>query len=145
MCSILDVLPELPGSLHLQPESAPSTDLVRNLDPDDRSVDSFIKYALMQLYDDPAIKTAIKLAHLFQLNNNATYFFDNLDRIMSPHFVPTDADVLQARVKTTGVRPLIPLSVVRFGPDFPAFGGVICQITETRFEIGKNQYRVIGE
>jgi len=39
----------------------------------------------------------------FQLNDSANYFFDNIDRFMSPSYIPTQADVLRARVRSTGI------------------------------------------
>lgn len=40
----------------------------------------------------------------FQLNDCAAYFFDNIDRFMIDDFVPTQDDVLRARVRTTGIQ-----------------------------------------
>jgi GTPase SAR1 family protein len=39
----------------------------------------------------------------FQLNDTADYFFDNIDRFMDDYFVPTEADVLRCRVRSTGI------------------------------------------
>ena len=44
-------------------------------------------------------------------------FFDDLERLFSKEFVPTDQDVLRARLRTTG-------------------------ITETHFDLGTLQYRM---
>jgi hypothetical protein len=30
-------------------------------------------------------------------------FFENIDRFMSPSYIPTQADVLRARVRSTGI------------------------------------------
>ena len=38
-----------------------------------------------------------------QLNDSAAYYLNALDRICSPHYVPTQQDVLRTRVKTTGI------------------------------------------
>lgn len=40
----------------------------------------------------------------YQLNDCASYFFDNVDRFMANGFVPTQEDVLRARVRTTGIQ-----------------------------------------
>lgn len=40
----------------------------------------------------------------YQLNDCANYFFDNVDRYMVDNFVPTQDDVLRARVRTTGIQ-----------------------------------------
>lgn len=39
----------------------------------------------------------------YQLNDSAAYFFDNIDRFLDPAYVPTQADVLRARVRSTGI------------------------------------------
>ena len=39
----------------------------------------------------------------YQLNDSAAYYLNQLDRIASPHYVPTQQDVLRTRVKTTGI------------------------------------------
>ena len=36
-------------------------------------------------------------------NDSAAYYLNALDRICSPHYVPTQQDVLRTRVKTTGI------------------------------------------
>jgi len=40
----------------------------------------------------------------YQLNDSAAYFFDHLDRIAKDDYVPSEADILRARVKTTGIQ-----------------------------------------
>lgn len=40
----------------------------------------------------------------YQLNDCASYFFDNVDRYISDGYVPTQDDVLRARVRTTGIQ-----------------------------------------
>jgi len=39
----------------------------------------------------------------FQLDDSAPYYFNDLERISSPDYVPTEQDVLRTRVKTTGI------------------------------------------
>lgn len=50
-------------------------------------------------------------------NDDNDSYFDSIDRIGDPNYVPTDQDVLRSRVKTTG-------------------------ITETTFNIGELTYRM---
>jgi len=40
----------------------------------------------------------------FQLNDSAAYFFNEIERFMNPSFVPTQDDVLRARIRTTGIQ-----------------------------------------
>lgn len=51
------------------------------------------------------------------ISNLDRSFFEDLDRLFSKEFVPTDQDVLRARLRTTG-------------------------ITETHFDLGSLQYRM---
>lgn len=40
----------------------------------------------------------------YHLNESASYFFDNITRIMQPDYIATYQDVLRARVRTTGIQ-----------------------------------------
>lgn len=40
---------------------------------------------------------------LYQLNDTANYFFDNIDRFVQPDYTPTIDDVLRVRVRSTGI------------------------------------------
>ncbi|KAI7879768.1 guanine nucleotide-binding protein alpha subunit [Lichtheimia hyalospora FSU 10163] len=73
--------------------------------------------AINILVADDGVQEAIRRSNEFQLNDSASYYFDSMDRIGDPHYVPTDQDVLRSRVKTTG-------------------------ITETTFNIGELTYRM---
>ncbi|CAK5278873.1 unnamed protein product [Mycena citricolor] len=53
----------------------------------------------------------------FQLNDSAVYYFNAIDRMSTPDYLPTDQDILRSRVKTTG-------------------------ITETTFKVGELTYRL---
>jgi GTPase SAR1 family protein len=56
------------------------------------------------LWFDPGIQETYSLrGKRFQLNDNAHYFFDNIDRYVDSEFIPIDADVLRCRVRTTGI------------------------------------------
>jgi len=57
------------------------------------------------LWGDKGIRDiyALRDKH-FQLNDCAAYFFDNIDRFMGDNFIPTQDDVLRARVRTTGIQ-----------------------------------------
>jgi len=59
---------------------------------------------IKHLWADPAIQKVYGLRDKsFQLNDSANYFFDNIERFMSPSYIPTQADVLRARVRSTGI------------------------------------------
>jgi GTPase SAR1 family protein len=58
---------------------------------------------ITQLWLDPAIKSTFARSSEYQLNDSTQYYFDNIARISSPGYIPTEQDVLRSRVKTTGV------------------------------------------
>jgi len=59
--------------------------------------------AIAALWQSDAVQECYKRSNEYQLNDSAKYFFDHIDRIASPSYIPTDDDILHARVKTTGV------------------------------------------
>lgn len=73
--------------------------------------------AFKDLWQDPGLQKAVLRGNEFALHDNLDYFFEDLDRLFQKDFVPTDQDVLRARLRTTG-------------------------ITETVFDLGALQYRM---
>ncbi|CZS88166.1 hypothetical protein WAI453_000582 [Rhynchosporium graminicola] len=73
--------------------------------------------AFKDMWKDPGIQKAIQRGNEFALHDNLSYFFHDLDRLFNKEFIPTDQDVLRARLRTTG-------------------------ITETVFDLGSLQYRM---
>ncbi|KNE63824.1 hypothetical protein AMAG_08894 [Allomyces macrogynus ATCC 38327] len=59
--------------------------------------------AMRSLLADSGVKDAFARAKEYQLNDSAKYYFDNMDRITQPGYVPTDQDILRSRIKTTGI------------------------------------------
>lgn len=55
------------------------------------------------IWNDPVIQQTYSNRAKFQLYDSTAFFFENLDRIAKPDFVPTDDDILRVRVKTTGL------------------------------------------
>ncbi|KAJ1737526.1 Guanine nucleotide-binding protein alpha-2 subunit [Coemansia sp. RSA 1939] len=56
-----------------------------------------------RLWQDPIIDKLIVQSSKFYLMDSAPYFFNNIRRIGDPKYLPTEADVLRARSKTTGI------------------------------------------
>lgn len=59
--------------------------------------------AIKTLWADAGVQAAFQRSREYQLNDSAKYYFDSIDTIASPTYVPCDADVLRSRVKTTGI------------------------------------------
>ncbi|KAI6249797.1 Guanine nucleotide-binding protein alpha-2 subunit [Erysiphe necator] len=68
------------------------------------------------VWSDPGFQKAVNSGK-FALHDNLQYFFSDLDRLFNKDFVPTNQDILQARLRTTG-------------------------ITETVFDLGTFKYRM---
>ncbi|KAJ7249659.1 heterotrimeric G protein alpha subunit B [Mycena rebaudengoi] len=64
------------------------------------------------------VKEAVHRSHEFQLNDSAPFFFNAIDRIAAPDYMPTDQDILRSRVKPKG-------------------------IAETIFQVGELTYKVV--
>ncbi|KAG0004586.1 hypothetical protein BGZ65_000084 [Modicella reniformis] len=73
--------------------------------------------ALKALWSDPSVQQVYHLGHTYALADNVKYFFDSVDRLYKPDYMPDDADILRCRVKSTG-------------------------ITETTFHLGTLTYRM---
>ncbi len=59
--------------------------------------------AVKTLWADAGVQAAFQRSREYQLNDSAKYYFDSVDRIATPTYVPSDQDVLRSRVKTTGI------------------------------------------
>ena len=73
--------------------------------------------SIKTLWTDKGILACFDRSREYQLNDSAKYYFDSIDRIATPSYLPNDQDVLRSRVKTTG-------------------------ITETKFQVGDLVYRM---
>eukprot|EP00123_Amoebidium_parasiticum_P015240 comp22849_c1_seq1/m.36020 comp22849_c1_seq1/g.36020 ORF comp22849_c1_seq1/g.36020 comp22849_c1_seq1/m.36020 type:complete len:356 (-) comp22849_c1_seq1:288-1355(-) len=59
--------------------------------------------SIQYLWQLEALQSTYRRRNEFQLNDSAKYYFDDLDRIGSPEYMPTLDDVLRSRVPTTGI------------------------------------------
>jgi len=72
-------------------------------DPNDPGLVLHACFADMaQLWGDPTIHKLLEKQNI-RLEEMAGFFLDSLDRVTSPRYVPTDDDILRARLKTVGV------------------------------------------
>ncbi|EKD17117.1 uncharacterized protein L3040_000359 [Drepanopeziza brunnea f. sp. 'multigermtubi'] len=88
----------------------------KDLRPNEPIPNEYLR-AFKDMWKDPGIQKATERGNEYALHDNLSYFFQDLDRLFSKEFVPTDQDVLRARLRTTG-------------------------ITETIFDLGTLQYRM---
>ncbi|KAK9383822.1 guanine nucleotide binding protein, alpha subunit [Kockiozyma suomiensis] len=71
-------------------------------DPSSR-LDPKIKEAIDSIYNDSIMAQILERQNEFYLMDSAIYFLDSTDRISMPDYLPTESDVLRARIKTTGI------------------------------------------
>ncbi|TPX42274.1 hypothetical protein SeMB42_g05198 [Synchytrium endobioticum] len=62
---------------------------------------------IQAVWTDAGIQQCLARSSEYHLEDSARYFFDNLARISSSTYIPTDQDILLCRVKTTGVREVV--------------------------------------
>ncbi|XP_072279713.1 guanine nucleotide-binding protein G(i) subunit alpha-3 [Pyxicephalus adspersus] len=58
---------------------------------------------IKRLWKDLGVKACFNRSREYQLNDSASYYLNDLDRISEPNYIPTEQDVLRTRVKTTGI------------------------------------------
>ncbi|CAO3616093.1 unnamed protein product [Cunninghamella blakesleeana] len=70
----------------------------------DSPLNTTLVEAIQHLWKDKSILTLLdKQSSEFYFMDSAPYFFDNIQRIAQPDYVPNVEDVLRARSKTTGI------------------------------------------
>lgn len=102
MQTVLSALPELGGS-QLHPNNQQHARLVAKAEVADETLTPEVTMAIAALWQDPAVKECVGRSREFQLNDSAPYFFTEIQRIGSRDYIPTDEDIIRARVKTTGI------------------------------------------
>lgn len=115
---ILDAMENLDIPL-TDPTNARRAEVILSLAPqiDADSMPPHIADAVKGLWLDPGVQACFVRSREYQLNDSAKYYFDSIDRMATPNYMPSDQDVLRSRVKSTG-------------------------ITETHFQIGELRYKV---
>ena len=62
-----------------------------------------IAESIQKVWADPVFKQVYQQANSIGIGENADYFLDNVDRIADENYVPTNDDILKARIRTVGV------------------------------------------
>ncbi|KAM6980385.1 guanine nucleotide-binding protein G(i) subunit alpha-3-like [Aplochiton taeniatus] len=58
---------------------------------------------MIRLWHDKGVQLCYSRSREYQLNDSASYYLNDLERIAHQKYVPTQQDVLRTRVKTTGI------------------------------------------
>jgi GTPase SAR1 family protein len=88
----------IPNDIESDVEAILACDAVN---PDDFTEE--IAQSIERVWDDPIIKQVYQQANSIGIGENADYFLDNVKRIAAPDYVPTNDDILKARIRTVGV------------------------------------------
>ena len=56
-----------------------------------------------RLWMDPGVQLSFSRSREYQLNDSAAYYLNDLSRLSRPDYVPTTQDILQTRMRTTGI------------------------------------------
>jgi len=59
---------------------------------------------LKTFWNDASVQTCFDQRNLFYIDDSAKYFFENLERLSQPHYIPTHEDILHARQQTQGIQ-----------------------------------------
>ncbi|KIW34553.1 uncharacterized protein PV07_01330 [Cladophialophora immunda] len=65
--------------------------------------DKRVKEAMIALWKDAGVQKAVAKGHEFALHDNLTFYFENINRMFEPDWLPNDQDMLHARLRTTGI------------------------------------------
>jgi GTPase SAR1 family protein len=72
-------------------------------DDDNVRIDQTNVEHFKKLWADPGILAAFENRNQFQLPDSAKFYFDKLDTIAAPGYIPSEQDILRTRVKTSGI------------------------------------------
>lgn len=71
--------------------------------PDNAVVDVALGDAIAELWKDPGIQLVWAKRSDFQLIDSVQYYFNKIDLIKQPNYLPDKDDILYARVRTSGI------------------------------------------
>jgi hypothetical protein len=80
-----------------------SKNLVENELKGDEEIDQRLAEHLKALWNDRSIQITYDNRASYQLTDSAKYFFDRVDEVSKPGYIPSEQDVLRSRVRTTGI------------------------------------------
>lgn len=69
----------------------------------DEEIDAELGDHIKALWADPSIQEVYAKRAAYQLTDSASYFFELIDTVKEPNYLPTQQDVLRSRVRTTGI------------------------------------------
>lgn len=89
-------------NLTAQIQATTSFEMIRNID-ENETIDVLIGGAVKELWTDPGIQAVWLRRSEFQIIDSVKFYFDQIDTIKMPDFLPTQDDILYSRVRTSGI------------------------------------------
>ncbi|ESN96131.1 hypothetical protein HELRODRAFT_67782 [Helobdella robusta] len=77
-------------------------DVIQRMEDTEPFTDELLA-AMKRLWADSGVQECFNRSNEYQLNDSAKYFLDDIDRLGSKDYMPTEQDILRTRVKTTGI------------------------------------------
>lgn len=88
----------------ISPEHQPAAEKVLQDEYFSGPLPADLSRCIKALWGDKALKQTVEKASDYNVIDSAPYFFDAIDRLSSPDYIPDEQDILRARSKTTGVK-----------------------------------------
>jgi len=85
-----------------QVQATTSFEMIRNID-ENEMIDVLIGGAVKELWLDPGIQQVWDRRSEFQIIDSVKYYFDKIDIIKMPDYLPDKDDILYSRVRTSGI------------------------------------------
>eukprot|EP01036_Dinobryon_divergens_P042303 gene42303-56203_t len=85
-----------------QIEATSSFEMIRNID-ENEMIDVLIGGAIKELWLDPGMQAVWDRRAEFQIIDSVKYYFDKIDVIKMPDYMPDKDDILYSRVRTSGI------------------------------------------
>ena len=76
------------------------------VDPFDTTFDEEIVEKLKHLWNDEGIQEAFKHADETSIPDHMPYFYEKIDELIPDSYIPTNEDVLKARIRTVGIEAI---------------------------------------
>ncbi|KAF9123978.1 guanine nucleotide-binding protein subunit alpha, partial [Linnemannia schmuckeri] len=93
--------------------------------------------AIKSLWVDPGIQRTFDTCTQLSIQDSAKYFLDAVDRVADPEYIPTDDDILQARVRTLAVSEhIFDIDGVAYRPYFDEVDAIIFMSAISAYDQG---------
>ncbi|OHS93185.1 Guanine nucleotide-binding protein alpha-1 subunit [Tritrichomonas foetus] len=104
-----------------------SIETVNGLKMTDEDLVPDIATEIKAIWEDPIMKITFQNANSIGLGDNAAFFLDNVERLASPNYLPTNEDLLKSRIRTTGISSLQFLINNKIKTELVDVGGQKCE------------------